>query len=245
MNPRRFSVILAYLDETGNTGMDLSDATGQPYHWVGALLVPQDAWHSSKAAVEQIHAFASAKGFVGADCELHGAEILHGLKNWRAVSLTDRLQIFEMCVSVMETHALKLVSGGCNKKLLRERYSNPDHPHRIATWLCLERVARYAKARNDLAVLVADECSPDHKSLSRGALKSYRQFGAPFGPSIDLSCLLDTIHYMSSAESPHIQLCDIALFIRQRYDRKGDVRIRDLYHRCNRLYAVSSGVIPY
>ena len=237
-------MILAYLDETGNTGTDLRDSAGQPIHWVGALLVSQQVWHASKAEVEGIQAFAKSAGFPEKECELHGAEILHGTKGWRTLSVANRLEVLTRAVLVMERYKLRLILGGCNKKLLQQRYVYPDHPHKIATWLCLERVARYVTAQGEAAILIADECSADMKKISRGALQDYRSDGAPFGPSVDLSCLLDTIHYMSSAASAHIQLCDIALFIRQRSEISKDARVEELYRRTNQLIS-GTGIIPY
>lgn len=237
-------MILAYLDETGNTGTDLRDSAGQPIHWVGALLVPQQVWHASKADVEDIQAFAKNAGFLEKECELHGAEILHGTNGWRALSVANRLEVLTRAVLAMEKHKLRLILGGCNKKLLRQRYVHPDHPHKVATWLCLERVARYVNAHGEAAILIADECSADMKKISRGALQDYRLDGAPFGPNVDLSCLLDTIHYMSSTTSAHIQLCDVALFVRQRFEFSKDARVEGLYERTTRLIE-GIGMIPY
>ncbi|NYF79482.1 DUF3800 domain-containing protein [Granulicella arctica] len=236
-------MICAYLDETGNTGNDLTDLS-QPVHYVGALLVPETVWAATKAGVDEVKEFAYSRGFTDDTCELHGKEILHGSKGWRRVSVADRLSILTQCVEVMEKNDLRLVSGGCNKVLLRERYAHPEHPHSIALWLCLERIATYARQRNQLAVMIADDCSSDHKELSHKTLVRYRTHGAPFGPTIDFSRLIDTIHFMPSHDSAHIQLCDVAMYINQRYRMKKDFRIQQLWYRCNNLY-MGSNVIPY
>jgi hypothetical protein len=239
-------MILAYLDESGNTGSDLTDET-QPFHYVGALLVPEKEWAASKSGVEAVVEFAIQSGYDSApsECELHGKEILQGKQGWRKVSVANRLEILKRCLDVAEERDLKIVRGSCNKKLLRERYTGPEHPHSIALWLCLERIARVAKQRSELAVMIADDCSSSHKELSRETLLRYRQKGAPFGPTVDFSWLVDVIHFMPSNDSRHIQLCDVIMYVHQRYARTRDARIEALYWRCHHRQATEPGVIPY
>lgn len=185
------SMICAYLDESGNTGTDLSDAS-QPFHHVGALLVPENVWSATKTCVQEVVSFARQHCFpADQSCELHGKEILQGSKGWRKVSMDDRLSILSRCLDVIEQNDVKMVAGGCDKKkLLRKCYAKPEHPHSLTLWLCLERIARVAKQQNQLAVLVADDCSWSHKELSRKALLHYREHGAPYGPSVDFLHLL-------------------------------------------------------
>ena len=238
-------MICAYLDESGNTGSDLRDDS-QPLHHVGALLVPEEAWAKTKAAVSSIATLARRYGFPSERvCELHGKEMLHGSKGWRKVSLADRLVLLSQCLDVIEHHGLSMVAGGCNKRLLRERYLKPEHPHSLALWLCLERVARVAKQRNQLAIMVADDCSNSHKDLSRTTLLRYWEQGAPYGATVDFSSLIDIIHFMPSHDSPHIQLCDVVMYIQHRYRQTRDPKLQNLYYRCNRLYATDIGVMPY
>ena len=239
-------MLLAYIDEAGNTGTDLTDIS-QPVHYLGALLVPEGAWQATKAGVEAIRQFAIERGFdEEVSCELHGTEILQAPKRsgWRALPLADRLTVFDLAMQVIERNGMSLVIGGCDKLLLAKRYSNPAHPHGLAAWLCLERVAMYAKAKQQLVVLIADDGPPAHKQLVRSTLDDYRVNGAPFGPTRDLSMLVDTVHFLDSAASPHIQLCDILLFIQQRYRMKKDPRFEDLWFRCNRVVKGSS-ILPY
>ena len=152
----------------------------------------------------QLRSLPYSRGYIGDLCELHGKEILHGSKGWRAISVADRLKILAQCVDVIENNDLHLVSRGCNKVLLKDRYARPEHPHSIALWLCLERIAAYAIKKKQLAVMIADDCSSDHKNLSHKTLVKYREHGAPFGPTVDFSNLTDTIHFMPSHDSAHI-----------------------------------------
>jgi hypothetical protein len=201
----------------------------------------------AKSGVENTVKFAIESGYEGApnDCELHGKEILQGNRGWRKVSVGNRLEILKRCLDVAEERDLKIVRGTCDKKLLRERYARPEHPHSIALWLCLERIARVAKQRAELAVMVADDCSSSHKELSRQTLLHYRKHGAPFGPTVDFSWLVDVIHFMPSNDSRHIQLCDVIMYVHQRYLRTKDARIEALYRRCHHKQATEPGVIPY
>ena len=93
--------------------------------------------------------------------------------------------------------------------------------------------------------MIADDCSSSHKELSRKTLLKYRREGAPFGPTVDFSWLVDVIHFMPSHDSRHIQLCDVAMYIQQRFLQTKDPRIENMYYRCNRRCATEPGIMPY
>jgi hypothetical protein len=166
-------MLLAYMDEAGNTGRDLKDKT-QPIHYIGALLVAEIQWQAVHKGLQEILKFAKLHGFhEESDCELHGAEIFQGKKGWNDLSLEDRLNVFDLALKVAEDNVLRLVVGACNKPLLDQRYKSPFHPHEFAAWLCLEKVAQYAKSTDQLVVLIGDDGPPAHKKLVRDTLEHY------------------------------------------------------------------------
>jgi hypothetical protein len=89
--------------------------------------------------------------------------------------------------------------------------------------------------RLTLTLMVADECSSSMQKAARKSLSEYRTSGAPFGATVDFSNLIDTIHFMQSSESDHIQLCDMALYPIRRYEATKDSRCEALYYRSARL----------
>ncbi|MGE5578654.1 MAG: DUF3800 domain-containing protein [Bacillota bacterium] len=210
-------LICAYMDEAGNTGSNL-DLT-QPFHYVGALLIPETHWSQVRSDVRSL--VTSLFGTTTA--ELHGREIFHGQGLWSEMSRTDRLKVFSDCVGIMEAYDLKTVIGRCDKAKL-QKYTSPMHPHHISFWMCLEGIAKYLNHENSLGFIVADDCQACLKTLVRDALATYRHSGPPFGNPVDISSVIDTVHFMDSSDSLHMQLFDVGLFALQRLDvRKDDM----------------------
>jgi hypothetical protein len=238
-------MLCAYIDDAGNTGKNLSDAT-QPIHYVGALVVPEDQWAGVASDLKAIREDARQCGYKGKVLEFHGTEVFQARKGsgWESVKFMDRLRIYESCLQIMPARNLWILLGCCDKPKLSSRYRAPEHPHAIAMWLCLERIAKYSNSTGTLTMMVADDCSDGVKGISRKVLADYRVRGAPFGMTLDFSNLIDTIHFMNSAESAHIQLCDMALFAIRRYEATQDQKIQPLANVA--LSRVPDrGTIPY
>lgn len=194
-------------------------------------MVPDTCWRDVSNSVALIKRYARKCGYRDSKLELHGKELFQGERRgngWGAVSFPDRISIYEQCLDVLVQHDLKISLGCCDKHLLAKRYAHPEHPHAIAMWLCLERVARFAAKQGTIAFVVADDCTTEIRKISRKVLYDYRKNGAPFGGTVDFSCLIDTIHFMDSAESAHIQLCDLALYAIRKYEATQNARIKPL-----------------
>ena len=78
-------------------------------------------------------------------------------------------------------------------------------------WLCLEGIAKSLNLVNSLGFMVADKCATSMMKIARGMLADYRASGPPFGTAVDVSRIIDTVHFMESSQSPHLQLCDLPL----------------------------------
>src|SRR5262249_18056551 len=151
---------------------------------------------------------------------------------WENVKFSERIAIYNACLDILESRNLVMFIGCCDKPRLKARYKHPEHPHALSMWLCLERVARHANCNNALTMMVAEDCSNTTKQISRRVLSDYRKRGAPFGMTLDFSNLIDTIHFMASSDSAHIQLCDMALFAIRRYEATPtDNKIKPLAER--------------
>ncbi|MBV9759197.1 MAG: DUF3800 domain-containing protein [Acidobacteriaceae bacterium] len=215
-----------YLDDAGNTGNDLGDAT-QPIHYNGALVFSETAWLEVVNEIKIVKLFAREYGYHGPPkLEFHGSQLFQGGKGgWSRVKLDDRLDIYRQCLAVLQAKQIPLLIGACNKPRLKAQYLQPEHPHAIAMLLCLERIAKFAALNNSLAFVVADDCSPSVKQIARKVLDDYRAQGAPYGFTVDLSPIIHTIHFMNSSDSLHIQMCDLALYAIRRFEATHDARI--------------------
>jgi hypothetical protein len=220
-------VICSYIDESGNSGTDLQDPN-QPRHYVGALLTKESSWKAIRSDLVTIAEKAIAAGAKADGFEFHGRDMYQGLGCWDQVSRPVRMQIFEQSIKVLHAHNAH-IAYGCADKVKLRKYAQPMHPQRVAFWLCLERIARYASAENCLAMIVADDTSPSMRSVTTDTLNNYRNTGPPFGPTVDLSCVIDKVHYMVSHESLHLQLIDMCLYAIQRWHSKRSPGIKTAF----------------
>lgn len=215
-------VICAYVDEAGNTGKNLDDMN-QPYHYVGAILIPEDKWRAVKDDLDGIANYVLEKG-IGSDyIELHGSSIYLGSDPWRQATKEFRHEIYRAALELLVQYDLWIVYGCCNKPELKRRgYPKPLPPQYIAFWLCLERIADYINRNGSLGFIVADDTDHRLRTTTLKVLSDYRKNGPPFGKEVDISCVIDTVHFMHSHESRHLQLCDLALYALQRLRVRGD-----------------------
>lgn len=207
-------MIGAYLDETGNTGSNIRDAS-QGFHYVGALLIPESAWKPLDAGMKRIAVAALGPEVPRrADFEFHGNQLYTGNGPWRGMDPPARIEVFAECLRLLDDHDIGFVYGRCDKKKL-QCYRSPMHPHEISFWLCIERIG--LNLGTHLAFMVADDCSNALKQIARSGLDAYRKDGPPFGRPVDISSIIDTVHFMPSVQSPHLQMCDLCLWVTRRY----------------------------
>jgi hypothetical protein len=229
-------LLCAYLDECGNTGSNIHDPS-QRYHYVGAVIVPEGSWEALRDDLAGIAAIALGKKVASSSgFEFHGNQLFSGNGPWGAIpDRNNRLIVYGQCLDLLAKHKLTFAYGRCDKQALK-RYKNPMHPHEIGFWLTLERVGIVFKNRDSLGFIVADEGSKFIKQIARKGLEDYRVYGPPFGKKMDISKVIDTIHFMDSVESSHLQICDMALWIVQRF-RALDQAARDALEH-NRIHGV-------
>lgn len=231
-------MIAVYLDETGNTGKRIDDPT-QSIHRLGALIVAEHAWLSVRQALERIVAPYGVPA-----PELHGTQLFHGGGPWRQVPESNRVSVYHACTEVVldPRYALQVVVGAADKHKL-QRYSTPMDPRDIAFWLTLEQVAESTRSTSELVFMVADDGPPAARQVIRNQLRTYRASGPPFGRAVDVSRIIDTVHFMDSADSLHLQLCDLVLFAVHR-GRSDNGAFGETFHRL-RTAVGSSRLFPY
>jgi hypothetical protein len=249
-------VLCAYLDETGNTGSNIHDPL-QRFHYVGAVVTPEPKWEAVRDDLSGIARDALGKKKArSSNFEFHGNQLFSGNGPWVDLpERDDRLMVYGLCLDLLVKHRLLFTYARCDKRALR-RYAKPMHPHEISFWLALERIGIICKDRDSLGFIVADEGGRSIKQIARKVLNEYRLAGPPFGRPVDITKIIDTVHFMNSAESPHLQLCDLSLWAIQRFkaavsagteipERDDDVpTLRDLYRKVSARMS-GSATFPY
>lgn len=238
-------MIFCYMDEAGNTGEKIDDQS-QPFHYVGGLLVEEKSWKTISTEMHRIatdslgEELVSQPGF-----KFHGNQLFAGNGVWRSIDKDRRLAIYSECLALICRNHCRLIYGKCNKAKL-QRYRQPMHPHEVGFWLCLERAARYAANSDSLVSLIAASSKIGLSKVAQECLTNYRKNGAPFGRTINIEHVVDQVQFISSVHSPHLQLCDLWLWVIQRlhtHDPKEDC-VEDLYIEIEECF-YDSATFPY
>ena len=209
-------MILCYMDEAGNTGHNIHDPA-QPHHYVGGLLVEEKHWKSIASAMHKIAVDALGKNEAKKDgFKFHGSCMFAGREPWKGISKPNRLAIIAECLGLIKKFDCRLIYGRCDKDKLK-KYTRPMHPHEISTWLCYERAAQYANQINSLVSLVAASGPRGLGQIASDVLENYKRFGPPFGRPVSMENILDTVQFIPSSKSCHLQLCDLWLWTTQRF----------------------------
>lgn len=110
--------------------------------------------------------------------------------------------------------------------------------------MTLEQLAQATVANGQLVYIVADQSDRDTRNVIHSLLWDYRLSGPPFGSPIPIQHIIDTVHFMESHESRHLQLCDMALFGVQRIRRARNGNFAPVFSRFyNRVF--SKRTFPY
>lgn len=224
----------AYVDETGTTDLD-DDA--QPVFRLLAIVVPEHQDRPLAAGLRKI-----TSDYLGEqqDAELHGYEMFHGTGQWASVAVEDRIEAYRRALSLIVVHDVDIAHTAIDKRLLRQKYSQPLNPYLLALQFLCEKL-------NDLRlpevkVLVADEKKEemfeavsmvsDLARLNHGVLQA-----------LPTNRIFEHLVYLDSRQCPGIQLADLAAYMRQRPRGEGDARVQAIVAEFQQL--VSNAVRTY
>jgi hypothetical protein len=206
---------IAYMDETGNTGRNLSDPA-QPIHLILTLVIEE-----SKVSVVHEHIRETARRYCPGECgeddfEFHGQDLFSGRGYFSGLSPAKRIDIYDDILRGIEMAGAEVIVRGVHKGRLRERYVDPYHPHDIALMFTIESIERMAREHDCRVLLVADEAKEIEDAALRD-LANYQELGTSWGWNTEqIDRIVDTIHFVPSHRNAAIQLVDCATFIAAR-----------------------------
>ena len=212
---------LIYFDESGNTGLNLSD-NSQPVFLLCALAVPADQWQQIESelveARRQIYPDPVPDNF-----EVHGAEILNPGKGsfYRGKPLEGRLDLYKAWIEVAKAHSLRLFTRAIAKKRyaswLAENFGTGVviNPH-IAAFALLSQVVNQYLGNLEppsLGILISDE----NHEVVRDIEKSIR--GLRFDTGVlRLANIIEKGFFIQSHHSHLLQLCDLCTYSIRKYE---------------------------
>lgn len=227
-------MILFYIDESGNTGRDLSSMS-EPVHWLCAIGLTPQAVRGIEAdmlgiAIKYFPALGHSPGF-----EFHGSDIFAGRKTSRSLTVAQRIELYSDIVSLVCRHDIKVWVRGIHKGRHQERASlkgyPPEHPHKLGFMYLVESLDWWMQnqqpdpllfegtATPALGLLVVDTQDEVREDLV-GRFANWRQSGTDHGYlARDIKYFIDTVHSVPSHDSWLIQLVDCLAYLRNRLEK--------------------------
>ena len=142
----------AYMDEAGNTGRNLTDAS-QTIHLILTLVVDESqvpVLHDHVRTVGHRHCQPHC---LAPDFEFHGHALFGGNGYFSGMSPVKRVEIYTDLLEGIQLVGGRTVVRGVFKPGLHARYERPFHPHDIALMFTIESVERMAKAEGSRVLL--------------------------------------------------------------------------------------------
>jgi hypothetical protein len=113
------------------------------------------------------------------------------------------------------------------------------HPHTLAFLYTVEAIERFLRDEEEYGLLISDE----EKSVEQQTIEDlprYKELGTAFGyKPIDLTTIVDNVHWVKSHNSRLLQLTDNCVYLCQRFVRdehKASVQARAVH----KLWAIVS-----
>lgn len=200
-------MLLAYLDES---------YTPECYY-IAALIVPEASAAPLTEALDRIVQKVAAQhpGF-DAEAELHAHHLVAGKGEWAPVRqmLRVRIGVYQDSLRAIVDHGAELIVRGVDVPRLQRRYTDPDHPHSLVLTFLIERVDDYARAKGQLALMIADEI--DQMDEHRRNLWFVQRNGTWGYRARPIKNIVDTLHFTPSKASRLLQAADLAVFLYRR-----------------------------
>ena len=205
-------MFLVFIDESGNTGFNLRDPD-QPYHHIGGVIVRYDRCIELQDAIEGIAIENCGTYSLPKDFEFKGSWLFSGKKFFSGMPPERRIEITELLLDLLDTFDLNYIISIIDKQALDNRYYTPFHPHNLACLFFLEMFQEHLASNDRLGLVIADEEQERSDDIILD-FKKYKRQGTGFCAyrSVDLTRIIDNIHFVKSHDSWPLQLSDVVLY---------------------------------
>lgn len=228
MNP----VYLAYMDESGNTGLDFKNPA-QPVFVLGSLLVPASDWLSieSELALLVDQHFSEIPE---EEREIHTHKLISGSKPFRPFGREHCLTFQRSWMLVAQKYELKFFYQNIDKKRfgawVDKTYGGGIklNPHAMAFPLLSNIINQHLRKQVDdpLGILISDE----HKELSSDLEKTLRLLRADTS-NLKHDRIIEKCFFIDSSKSLLLQLCDMCVYYARKLHEDADGHPIREHHR--------------
>ena len=155
-------MLLGYIDES----YDEDD------YWLTALLVPDIDHASLSKRLREIAGKAATAHGLDTSAEFRGYDVFHGEREWKPLKAAprQRIGIYKAVLDAVAHAGCRVIVAGAVRAATEKRwpgYHPTEHAHRVAFFGLLTEVAAHCTAKEERAILIADEVSGSSAILLR------------------------------------------------------------------------------
>ncbi|PKL44080.1 MAG: hypothetical protein CVV39_08425 [Planctomycetes bacterium HGW-Planctomycetes-1] len=211
---------LVYIDDTGNTGLNLKD-NQQPIFVLVSIII-----HSSKWFAMEKEFYDILKGYFGKelpeDFELKAVNLRSGANHFKGLSMESRLAIRDSMLELLLKYEIPLIYRRIIKskfEVFCEKQYGPGikiNPYVMALpFVCME-IDNYLKQKTpaELGMLIFDE----QKESFNEAEKSLKTLRLDPKSHLKTTNLIEKGFFVDSKKSFALQLTDIVAFYARKYE---------------------------
>jgi hypothetical protein len=199
-------MLLAYLDESFSQG----------YYFMGGLILPPKLVPPIERIMNHLvqdviidHSFPS--DFI---LELHGSQIWNGKGPWKNIGERYRFAVMIHAIEKICEHDVEIVFQGIDNKSHERKYQYPIPPRDLALKYLLEVIDRNIEKKETHGVVILDQTSDTREnSRQRKLFNEFQSLSTGGRFSRKLEFIVDTLHFVPSAESRLIQAIDLITYI--------------------------------
>ena len=208
-----------FIDETGNSGLDL-DNTEQPYHILFGVIIEHKLLPTIQNELLEISKQYYPDIYDKSNFEFKGFDLYKGKSFNKNKNVEERIEITLKIFNIFNKYKLKTITTIIDKQRLKAKYKVPMHPHHLAFRLMVEKFEKYLIPNDKFGLMVCDEIKEHEQSLIED-LELFKKEGTSIG-NYDNTIpknILDSVHYVKSHNSLGIQLCDVGTYFIGKYRR--------------------------
>jgi len=159
------------------------------------------------------------------DVELHARHFYGGGGPWKGIDVEVRKDMYRAVIGLLPAHDCYVSHASIDKPKLAEKYNYPHSPYLLALQFLCEKLDAWAGTfeKSDPSrsriMLVADE-TKEHETRAVTLVADMQRWGSDLVSGRTLPRIIDTLHYVSSAASPGVQMADAVAFVLQRQQWK-------------------------
>lgn len=185
----------------------------QPYYWVGGIVVtPEIVWHLENA-VSELSRQCFGITTLSKETEFHAAEIFHRKRNFKAwADIEKRVGVINRLADILNSQE------GLAKIYVRidpARMISESEIEDKAFMFFVERVEQYLRSQKSPGMLIGDRDNGRVSKQFAETLSQYRAHGTSYQFGIELTHLIDTVHFTDSHHSRMLQLADLYVWLLQ------------------------------